>query len=200
MTGATPPTGRAPARLIVGLAGSSGPQFGIALLRALRDLGTVETHLVCSKGARRTIELEARMSPSDVLALADVVYDPDDMAASISSGSFKTMGMAIAPCSMKTLASIASGLSTDLLSRAADVTLKERRRLVLVTRETPLNLVHLRNMATVTEAGATVLPPVPAFYHQPQTIADLVNQTVGKILDQFDIDHQLFRRWTSPAE
>jgi polyprenyl P-hydroxybenzoate/phenylacrylic acid decarboxylase-like protein len=185
----------APPRLVVGISGSSAPQYGIALVRALRELGTVETHLVISSGARRTIELEARMAPGDVEAMADVVHDPADLAAPISSGSFRTMGMAIAPCSMKTLAAIASGLTSDLLARAADVTLKERRRLVLVTRETPLNLIHLRNMVTVTEAGATVLPPTPGFYHRPSGIEDLIAHSVGKLLDQFEIEHDLFRRW-----
>jgi polyprenyl P-hydroxybenzoate/phenylacrylic acid decarboxylase-like protein len=132
---------------------------------------------------------------SDFEALADVCYDPGDLGAAISSGSFHTIGMVVVPCSMKTLATIAAGTSTDLLTRAADVCLKERRRLVLVARETPLNLIHIRNMETVTLAGATVLPPVPAFYHQPKTIHDLLNQTAGKILDQFGISHELFRRW-----
>jgi len=182
-------------RLVVGLSGSSAPQLGIMLLRALRDLGTVESHVVLSQGARRTVELEAHMSPDEVLELADVAYDPADMAAAISSGSFRTLGMVIAPCSMKTLAGVACGLSTDLLVRAADVALKERRPLVLVARETPLSLIHLRNMVAVTEAGATVMPPMPAFYHQPRTIDDLLAHTVGKVLDQFGIEHDLFRRW-----
>jgi polyprenyl P-hydroxybenzoate/phenylacrylic acid decarboxylase-like protein len=132
---------------------------------------------------------------AEVCGLADVVHDPEDPAAPISSGSFLTIGMVIAPCSMKTLAAFAHGYSDSLLSRAADVTLKERRTLVLVTRETPLSLVHLRNLGAVTEAGATVLPPMPAFYHHPQSIDDLVAQTVGKVLDQFGIEHRTFRRW-----
>ncbi len=182
-------------RLVVGIAGSSGPQYGIALLRTLHSLASIETHLVLSKGAIRTIELEAGLDPADVCGLADVVHDAEDLAAPISSGSFLTIGMVVAPCSMKTLAAIAHGYSDSLLSRAADVTLKERRTLVLVTRETPLSLVHLRNMVAVTEAGATVLPPMPAFYHHPQSIDDLVAQTVGKVLDQFGIEHRTFRRW-----
>jgi polyprenyl P-hydroxybenzoate/phenylacrylic acid decarboxylase-like protein len=135
-------------------------------------------------------------SAADFEALADVTHDPSNLGASISSGSFRTCGMVIIPCSMKTLASIASGLTADLIARAADVCLKERRRLVLVTRETPLNLIHIRNMETVTLAGATVLPPVPAFYHRPETIEDLLRQTVGKVLDQFGIEHDLFERWS----
>jgi polyprenyl P-hydroxybenzoate/phenylacrylic acid decarboxylase-like protein len=185
-------------RLVIGISGSSAPHYGIALLRALRPDETVETHLVLSPGARRTIELETDLTADDVLALANVVYDDSDMAASISSGSFQTIGMAVAPCSMRTLAAVAVGLTDTLVSRAADVTLKERRRLVLVTRETPLSLIHLRNMIAVTEAGATVLPPTPGFYHRPSTIEDLVSQTVGKVLDQFGIEHQLFRRWETP--
>jgi polyprenyl P-hydroxybenzoate/phenylacrylic acid decarboxylase-like protein len=182
-------------RLVIGMAGSSAPHYGISLLRTLRALGSIETHLVLSQGASRTIELEARVDPAEVCGLADVVHDARDLAASISSGSFLTVGMVVAPCSMKTLAAIAHGYSDSLLSRAADVTLKERRRLVLVTRETPLSLIHLRNMVAVTEAGAIVLPPVPAFYHQPKSIDDLIAQTVGKILDQFGIEHHSFRRW-----
>ena len=183
------------ARLVVGISGSSAPHFGIALLRALRALGSVETHLVLSRGAHRTIELETDLDPAEVCRLADVAYDPADLAAPISSGSFLTLGMVIVPCSMKTLAAVAHGYSEDLLARAADVTLKERRRLVLVPRETPLSLVHLRNMVAVTEAGATVLPPVPAFYHRPTSIDDLLAHTVGKILDQFGIEHHAFERW-----
>jgi polyprenyl P-hydroxybenzoate/phenylacrylic acid decarboxylase-like protein len=182
-------------RLILGVSGSSAPQLGWALLRALHHHPDIETHLVISRGAEQTIRLEMNATRQDFEALADVAYSPDDLGAAISSGSFRTMGMIIAPCSMKTLATIASGASGDLLSRAADVCLKERRRLVLATRETPLNLIHLRNMETVTLAGAIVAPPVPAFYHHPQTIDDLLNQSVGKMLDHFDIAHQLFTRW-----
>ena len=140
------------------------------------------------------------MAPEELVDLADVAYDPDDMAAAVSSGSFMTLGMAIVPCSMRTLAAVATGNTGDLLSRAADVCLKERRRLVLVTRETPLNLIHIRNMETVTLAGAIVLPPVPAFYHRPRTIEDLLRHTAGKVLDQFGIEHELFRRWATPDE
>jgi polyprenyl P-hydroxybenzoate/phenylacrylic acid decarboxylase-like protein len=181
--------------LVVGLSGSSGAQYGIRLLRVLHELGSPEVHLVISRGAEKTVRLETATEPSELYPLADHVHEPDEMAASISSGSFLTDGMVVCPCSMRTLAAIATGNADSLLIRAADVCLKERRRLVLVTRETPLNLIHLRNMVTVTEAGATVLPPVTAFYHQPKTIEDLIDQTVGKVLDQFGIEHQLFRRW-----
>jgi polyprenyl P-hydroxybenzoate/phenylacrylic acid decarboxylase-like protein len=189
------PVGASPARLVVGISGSSAPHYGIALLRTLRQIDGVESHLVLSHGARRTVELEAGCEPAEVEGLADVVHDPADLAAAISSGSFETIGMAVVPCSMKTLAAVATGLSGDLLTRACDVALKERRRLVLVPRETPLSLLHLRNLVTVTEAGAVVLPPAPAFYHQPQTIDDLIMHTVGKVLDQFGIEHSSFRRW-----
>jgi 4-hydroxy-3-polyprenylbenzoate decarboxylase len=186
-------------RIVVGLAGSSGPIYGIRILEVLKELG-VETHLVVSDGARLTIPLETkgRWTAEKVQALATVVYDNRDLAASISSGSFPTDGMIVAPCSMKTLAAIACSFSHDLLVRAADVTLKERRKLVLVPRETPLHLGHLRNMVSATEIGAVILPPMPAFYHEPATVDDLVNQTVGKILDQFHIEHALFRRWRTP--
>jgi polyprenyl P-hydroxybenzoate/phenylacrylic acid decarboxylase-like protein len=183
-------------RLIVGVSGSSAPQLAYALLQALHRNDDVETHLVLTRGAEMSIKLEMGMAPGEFEELADVVHDAANMGASISSGSFKTAGMVVMPCSMKTLGAIASGISVDLVARAADVCLKERRRLVLVTRETPLNLIHIRNMETVTLAGATVLPPVPAFYHRPKTIDDLLNQTVGKVLDQFEIEHNLFERWT----
>jgi polyprenyl P-hydroxybenzoate/phenylacrylic acid decarboxylase-like protein len=186
------------ARLVVGISGSSAPHYGIRLLQEVRRLGAFETHLIISAGARTTIPLETGMDPSAVEALADVCYSPQDLGAAISSGSFSTAGMAVAPCSMKTLAAIASGHSADLLTRAADVTLKERRRLVLVARETPLSLIHLRNMVAATEAGAVILPPVPAFYHRPETIDDLIAQTIGKVLDQFGVEHALYRRWTGP--
>jgi polyprenyl P-hydroxybenzoate/phenylacrylic acid decarboxylase-like protein len=180
------------------MTGSSAPQVGIALLEALHDRTDIETHLVISEGARRSLQLEASVDPEYVAKLADHAYDVRDLAASISSGSFLTDGMVVIPCSMRSLAAIATGNSADLLTRAADVTLKERRRLVLVTRETPLNLIHLRNMETVTLAGGTIFPPVLGFYHRPRTIDDMVSQIVGKVLDQFAIPHALFRRWTSP--
>lgn len=182
-------------RLIVGVSGSSAPQLAHVLLQALHELRSVETHLVLTRGAELSIKLEMGLAPGDFEALADVVHDAGNLGASISSGSFRTLGMVVMPCSMKTLAAIASGYSADLVARAADVCLKERRRLVLVPRETPLNLVHIRNMETVTLAGATVLPPVPAFYHRPRSIEDLLRQTAGKVLDQFGIEHALFQRW-----
>jgi polyprenyl P-hydroxybenzoate/phenylacrylic acid decarboxylase-like protein len=182
-------------RLIVGISGSSGPQLGLTLLRALREIDGVQTHLVLSPGARRSIEAETGAPVAVFEELADVVHAPDDLGAAISSGSFRCLGMAVVPCSMRTLAAVATGLTGDLLSRAADVCLKERRRLVLATRETPLNLVHIRNMETVTLAGGVILPPVPAFYHRPTSIEDLLRHIAGKVLDQFDIPHQLFHRW-----
>jgi polyprenyl P-hydroxybenzoate/phenylacrylic acid decarboxylase-like protein len=183
----------------VGITGSSAPHYGIALLRTLRALQSVETHLVLSDAARETIKHETDMGPEDVCGLADVVHDHRDLSAPVSSGSFLTMGMAVVPCSMKTLAAVSHGYTADLLARACDVTLKERRRLVLVPRETPLSLIHLRNMVAVTEAGATVLPPVPAFYHRPTTIDDVIAHTVGKVLDQFGIEHHAFERWHGTA-
>ncbi|WP_306358403.1 MULTISPECIES: UbiX family flavin prenyltransferase [unclassified Nocardia] len=186
-------------RLIVGITGASAPHLAIHLLTALRRLDTVETHLVVSRAAHRTIELESGLRPEDVAALADVHHQRGDIAATIASGSFLTLGMVVVPCSMKTLAAVAHGYSDDLLTRAADVCLKERRRLVLVTRETPLSLVHLRNMAAVTEAGATVLPPVPAFYQRPTSVQDVLAHLSGKVLDQFGIRHELFPRWSGAA-
>jgi polyprenyl P-hydroxybenzoate/phenylacrylic acid decarboxylase-like protein len=188
-------------RLVIGVSGSSAPQLAWAVLGALHASHVVETHLVVSAGAEKTIAAEMGLTRDSFEALADVSYHPSDMGAAVSSGSFQTLGMIVVPCSMKTLAAVATGVSGDLVARAADVCLKERRKLVLVTRETPLNLIHIRNMETATLAGATILPPVPAFYHQPKTIDDLLNQTAGKILDQFAIGHTLFRRWdgTTPA-
>lgn len=186
-------------RLVVGISGSSSPIYGIRTLEALGAAG-VETHLVVSTGAHRTIALETAHTIEQVKALATVAYEQADLAAAISSGSFRTDGMIVAPCSMKTLSAIAHSLVTDLLVRAADVTLKEGRKLVLVPRETPLHLGHLRNMVRAAEIGAVILPPMPAFYHAPKTVDDLINQTVGKILDQFNVSHTLFRRWTGAPE
>lgn len=189
-------------RLIVGISGASGVIHGIRLLEVLREVPEVETHLVMSSAARQTIALETDLQVKDVEALADEVYRFNDIAASISSGSFRTAGMVVIPCSMKTLSGIAQSFSTNLLLRAADVTLKDRRRLVLVTRETPLHLGHLRLMVQVTELGAIVLPPVPAFYHRPRTLDDIINQTVNRTLDMFDIElpQDLFQRWVSPGK
>lgn len=164
------------------------------LLEVLRD-SSIETHLVMSAAARRVIELEHSARPEDVEALAGVCYGEGEIDAPISSGSFLTMGMVIVPCSIKTLSAVASCSSDTLLTRAADVVLKERRRLVLVVRETPLHLGHLRLMTSVTEYGAVVLPPVPGFYHDPATIGDIIDHTVGRVLDQFDVDPGLFKRW-----
>ncbi|SKA31689.1 4-hydroxy-3-polyprenylbenzoate decarboxylase [Enhydrobacter aerosaccus] len=183
-------------RLIVGLSGSSGVVYGIRLLEVLKDIQSVETHLILSKGAEVTLRLETDRSVESVKALADVVHAHDNLAASVSSGSFRVAGMAVVPCSMKSLAQIALSLNENLLARAADVTLKERRKLVLVPRETPLHLGHLRHMTAVTEMGGVILPPAPSFYHGPKTIMDVVDQTVGKVLDQFEIEHNLFKRWS----
>jgi polyprenyl P-hydroxybenzoate/phenylacrylic acid decarboxylase-like protein len=179
------------------MSGSSAPQLGEMFLRVAREIKAFETHFILSPGAHRSIELELGRDPAEIMALADVTYDSHDMGAAVSSGSFLTMGMVVIPCSMHTLAAVAAGVTDNLVIRAADVTLKERRRLVLVTRETPLSYIHIRNMETVTLAGATVLPPVPAFYHRPQTIEDLLRQTCGKVLDQFGVPHSLFTRWGS---
>ncbi|MCW7547696.1 UbiX family flavin prenyltransferase [Photorhabdus sp. APURE] len=184
-------------RLIVGLTGASGAIYGVRLLQVLQPVEGVETHLVISHSARQTLALETDYSLRDVQALADVVYDNRDIAAAISSGSFKTLGMVILPCSMKTLSGIVHSYTDGLVTRAADVVLKESRKLVLGVRETPLHLGHLRLMTQAAEIGAVIMPPVPAFYHQPQQIQDIIDQTVNRVLDQFDIElpHDLFTRW-----
>ncbi|EKS6719173.1 3-octaprenyl-4-hydroxybenzoate carboxy-lyase [Enterobacter hormaechei subsp. steigerwaltii] len=184
-------------RLIVGISGASGAIYGVRLLQVLRDVAGVETHLVMSQAARQTLSLETDLSLRDVQALADVVHDARDIAASISSGSFKTAGMVILPCSIKTLSGIVNSYTDTLVTRAADVVLKERRPLVLCVRETPLHLGHLRLMTQAAELGAVIMPPIPAFYHRPQTLDDVINQTVNRVLDQFDIDlpEDLFTRW-----
>lgn len=176
--------------------------YGIRLLEVLRSVDGIEIHLVLSPAARRTITLETDLSPERVEALADRAYRPADIAAAISSGSFRTAGMVVAPCSIKTLSGIATSYSDNLLLRAADVTLKERRRLVLLVRETPLHLGHLRLLVQVAELGAVVLPPVPAFYHRPATLKEVIDQTVNRVLDLLDIeiDQDLFPRWQGPAE
>ncbi|KAK5991491.1 Flavin prenyltransferase PAD1 [Cladobotryum mycophilum] len=181
-------------RIIVAMTGATGTAMGIKLLMALRRLN-VESHLIISKWAEQTLKYETDYHPANLKALADHVYNINDMAAPVSSGSFRTDGMIIVPCSMKTLAAISSGFCDDLISRSADVMLKERRRLVLVARETPLSEIHLRNMLDVTRAGAVVFPPVPAFYIRPATVDDLIDQSVGRMLDLFDLDTEDFERW-----
>lgn len=184
-------------RLIVGISGASGAIYGVRLLQVLATLPEIETHLVISPAARQTLTLETPYSLREVQALADVVHDSRDIAASISSGSFQTLGMIILPCSMKTLSGIVNSYSDGLLTRAADVVLKERRRLVLGVRETPLHLGHLRLMTLAAELGAVIMPPVPAFYHRPAQISDIIDQTVNRTLDQFDLvlPQDLFPRW-----
>jgi len=182
-------------RIVVGISGATGAIYGVRLLEVLRQLG-VETHLVLSGTAGQTIAYETDWRVDDLARLAHKVYPVEDVAAAISSGSFRTDGMVVTPCSVKTLSGIANSYNDNLLTRAADVTLKERRKLVLVVRETPLHLGHLRLMTAVTEMGAVILPPMPAFYHKPATLAEIVDQTVGKVLDQFGLEAGLFRRWT----
>ncbi|KID01523.2 UbiX family flavin prenyltransferase [Hafnia alvei] len=184
-------------RLIIGISGASGAIYGVRLLEVLQGVPDIETHLIMSNAARQTLALETDLQLRDVQSLADVVHDSRDIAASVSSGSFKTAGMVILPCSMKTLSGIVHSYTDNLLTRAADVVLKERRCLVLCVRETPLHLGHLRMMTTAAELGAIVMPPVPAFYHRPQTLQDIIDQTVNRVIDQFDIEmpEDLFTRW-----
>jgi 4-hydroxy-3-polyprenylbenzoate decarboxylase len=177
------------------MTGSTGAPLGIHLLRTLRDIPEVETHLVLSKWARVTIELETPYTINEVCDMADVVHPANNQAATIASGSFRTAGMIVIPCSMKTLAAIRTGYADGLIARAADVTLKERRRLVLVPRETPLSEIHLDNMLALTRMGSVVLPPMPAFYNQPRTIADMVSHITTRILDQFDLPAPDANRW-----
>ena len=182
-------------RIIVAIAGAAGSIYGVRLLEELRGHDDIETHLIVSRAGFLNIATELEMRRSELEALADLVHDNRDIGATIASGSFRTDGMLVAPCTMKTLAAISIGLADNLVSRAADVTLKERRRLVLMVRETPLNLAHLRNMTSVTEMGAIVFPPVPSFYANLENLEDMVNQTVGRMLDLFDIESNLARRW-----
>lgn len=196
--------------LIIGISGASGAIYGIRLLEALRQRNAqsakpsagkqaentyVRTHLIISNSAKLTIAAETDYSLAQVKALADEVHHINDMAACVSSGSQPSLGMVVAPCSMRSLAEIATGCTTTLLCRAADVTLKERRKLILLTRETPLNLSHIRNMATVTEMGGIIAPPVPAFYTRPQTLDDIVNHTLGRVLDLLGLSNDLVKRW-----
>lgn len=182
--------------MIVGISGSSGAIYGVRLVEVLAGIDDVETHLIVTSGARATIEYETNHSFAQVSDLADVVHEEGDVGAAPASGTFLTAGMVVAPCSIKTLSAIANSHGSSLLVRAADVALKERRKLVLVVRETPLHLGHIRLMSQATEAGAVILPPVPGFYTRPETIADLVDHTITKILDQFDIDAGLIERWS----
>ncbi len=189
-------TGTAPARrLVVGISGATGAIYGIRLLQVLQANPGIETHLVVSQAAERTIAYETDLTLAQVRALADFAYNVKDIGAAISSGSFQAAGMVIAPCSMKTLSAVATSLSVDLLSRAADVTLKEHRRLVLLVREAPLHLGHLRLMVQAAEIGAILVPPVPAFYNFPKTLDDIINHTVGRVLDLFHIDVDIVKRW-----
>lgn len=187
-------TPKASNRLVVGMTGASGAIYGVRLLRILREL-KIQTHLVMSRAALVTLALETDFTRAEVEALADVVHANSDIGAACSSGSFNTLGMIVAPCSVKTLAEIATGVTSSLISRAADVTLKERRRLVLMLRETPLHLGHIRAMAAVTEAGAIVYPPVPAFYARPASLEHMIDQTLGRLLSLFDIDAGLIAEW-----
>ena len=189
------PSRKTARRLIVGMTGATGSIYGLRILERLRAMGGWETHLVVSDAGMLNAWQEYKLARKDITKLADVVHNVRDVGASISSGSFITAGMVIAPCSMKTLAAVANGFSDNLISRAADVILKERRRLVLITREAPLNLAHIRNMEAVTEMGGVIFPPVPAFYSQAKTIDDLVNHTVGRVLDLFNVEHQSIKRW-----
>ena len=185
-------------RLIVGISGASGFVYGARLLELLRDLD-VESHLIVSKSAQVTMAYETDLKLKDVVALADRHHRSDDLAACISSGSFRTLGMIVAPCSMKSLAEIASGNSSSLLTRAADVVLKERKRLVLMVRETPLTLAHLRNMIAAAEMGAVIAPPVPAFYARPKTLDEMVDHTLGRVLDMFELDAGTVTRWAGSS-
>jgi flavin prenyltransferase len=183
-------------RLVVAITGASGAVYGVRILQALREAGGVESHLLVSEAGVLNLHQEMGLARKDVEAMADVVHPVRDIGAAIASGSFQSDGMVIAPCSMKTLAAVAHGLSDNLISRAADVVLKERRRLVLMVRETPFNLAHLRNMTAVTEMGGIIFPPLPAFYFRPQSVTEMVDHTVARVLDLFDVKHQLAPRWS----
>jgi 4-hydroxy-3-polyprenylbenzoate decarboxylase len=184
-----------PSRLIVGISGASGVIYGVRLLQALRKI-PVESHLVMTRTAEVTLAHETRIKVAEVRRLADATYRVDDLAAAISSGSFRTIGMIVAPCSMRSLGEIANGVTSNLLTRAADVVLKERRKLVLMVRETPLHAIHLRNMLVLSEMGAIIAPPVPAFYNKPESLDDIIDHTVGRVLDLFDIDTGKVKRWS----
>jgi 4-hydroxy-3-polyprenylbenzoate decarboxylase len=192
------PAAHHPARLVIGISGASGVVYGLRLLELLQPT-VIETHLIMSRTAEQTLAYETDRKLKDVKALADHVHDSGDLAAAISSGSFQTMGMIVAPCSVKTLAEIATGVTTTLISRAADVTLKERRRLVLMVRETPLHAGHLKNMLAATEIGAIIAPPVPAMYARPQSLEEMVDHSLGRVLDLFGIDSGRVKRWSKEA-
>ncbi len=181
--------------IIIGISGASGVQYGIRILEALKDMKKYETHLVISESAKKLIQIETEFSVSNVEQLADNIYDDEDFTAPIASGSHKTKGMIIAPCSMKTLASIAVGMSDTLISRAADVCLKEKRSLILMVRETPLNLIHIENLERAIKAGASILPACPAFYPKPKSIDDIIDFMAGRALDLLSIEHNLYKRW-----
>jgi 4-hydroxy-3-polyprenylbenzoate decarboxylase len=186
---------RLPRRIIVAISGASGAVYGVRLLQVLRDTPGIESHLVVSSAGWRNVQAEHGLQRADIEALAHHVHDIADVGASIASGSFPCSGMVVAPCSMRTLAAIAHGLSDNLITRAADVVLKEHRRLVLMVRESPLSLIHLRNMVSATEAGAIICPPVPAFYLRPQSVDDIVDFSVARVLDLLDVPHTLAARW-----
>lgn len=183
-------------RIIVAITGATGAIFGVRLLEELHKLPEVETHLIMSGWAEKTIEIETNFTLTDIKAMADVVHDIKNQGAAVASGSFRVSGMAVVPCSMKTLAAMAHGYADNLIVRAADVMLKERRKLVVVARETPLHAAHLENMLKLTNLGAIIMPPMPAFYNHPQTIDDLINHHVGRIFHQFDLESDLMNGWT----
>lgn len=183
-------------KIIIGINGSSGVIYGIRLLQVLEGIEDLETHLVVTHAAEQTIEIETEYKASEIRTLAHYCYRIDDITACLASGSFKHDGMIVAPCSMKTLSALAHSFADNLLTRAADVTLKERRRLLLLVRETPLHLGHLKNMVSITQMGGIIMPPIPAFYHKPRTLQDIVDHTIGKALDLFNIEHNLFDRWS----
>lgn len=185
--------------LVIGITGASGVIYGVELLKALRDTD-VETHLILSESAGRNMAIETNYSIKEVRALADTVYSNKDVGAAVASGSFLTRGMVVAPCTIKTLSGIAYSYSDNLITRTADVTLKEKRTLVMMVRETPLHKGHLGMMVRCADLGATILPPMPSFYHGPQSIQDIINQSIGKVLDQMGIEHNLFQRWGSKPE
>ena len=181
--------------LVVGITGASGVVYGIRLLEVLSGISGVETHLIISEAGKTNIKCETDWKLKDIKALASFTYDINDIGARLASGSFKRDGMIVAPCTVKTMSALANSYTENLLVRAGDVTLKERKKLVLLFRETPLHIGHIRNMERLTEMGAIIMPPVPAFYHRPETIQDIINHTIGKVLDIFDIEHNLFQRW-----